>query len=369
MRFLTVVFLTCSLPVFASFPTLKSLDGKALSGKPVEVPHDGAGTGKDDSWSRLLQYARDQCVYPFFFSNYFLILIYPSSMNMLTTLLLLTAPLLASAIPGPGGIGKLPALGFNSWNAYRCDINEQKFLDAADLMISLGLKDAGYNYVNIDDCWSETSRDPVTKRLKPDLTRFPEGINGTAKKIHDLGMKIGIYSSAGTATCAGYPASLGYEDLDAQTWAEWGIDYLKYDNCNIPDEWQDDCFYCVVDQDNHMSFTPSPNGTCPPDAANWCPPGYDFRKTKTFERYRKMQQAIQKTGRSMLYSLCQWGSANVQQWGAEVAQSWRSTGDIFRKICFPSHIISLGGTLLTRPQQTGHASKKSSTKTPSTSPT
>jgi alpha-galactosidase len=256
----------------------------------------------------------------------------PSRMKMLAlTLLVLTVPLVPSTRPGPQGIGRLPALGFNSWNAYRCDINEKQFLDAAQLMIDLGLKDAGYEYVNIDDCWSWGERDPKTKRLRHDPFRFPEGINATAKKIHDLGLKIGIYSSAGTNTCAGYPASLGFEDIDAQTWADWGIDYLKYDNCNIPKEWQDDCAFCVVDLDNHADFPPGPNGTCPEEADNWCPKGYDYRKSKTFERYRRMKEAIDKTGRPMLYSLCQWGSANVQAWGAEVSQSWRSTGDIFRE--------------------------------------
>lgn len=244
-----------------------------------------------------------------------------------------TVPLLSNAIPGPHGVGKLPALGFNSWNAYRCDISEQKFLDAANLMISLGLKDAGYEYVNIDDCWSEMERDPVTKRLKPDLKRFPDGINGTAKKIHDLGLNIGIYSSAGTHTCAGYPASIGFEDIDAQTFADWGIDYLKYDNCNIPQEWEDECKWCIVDEDNHEEFEAGPNGTCPEDAGHWCPEGYDFKKSKTFERYRRMQKAIEKAGRAMLYSLCQWGSANVQTWGMDISQSWRSTGDIFRMFC------------------------------------
>ncbi|KIV99752.1 uncharacterized protein PV09_08672 [Verruconis gallopava] len=239
------------------------------------------------------------------------------------------ALLVTSTIPGPGGVGKLPALGFNSWNAYHCQINEDHFLNAAKLMVELGLTKVGYEYVNIDDCWSEKSRDPITHRLNPDLSKFPDGIHGTAEKIHSLGLKIGIYSSAGTATCAGYPASLGYEDIDAQTWAEWGIDYLKYDNCNVPLEWQDECEWCVVDLDNHKSFTPGPNGTCPQSGGDWCPPGYDFGQSRTAERYRRMQRAINRTDRSILYSLCEWGTANVQSWGADVAQSWRSTGDIF----------------------------------------
>jgi alpha-galactosidase len=251
------------------------------------------------------------------------------ALNMLL-LTFLTAPLITTAIPGPGGVGKLPALGWNSWNAYGCDISEKSFLDAAQLIIDLGLKGAGYEYVNIDDCWSEKSRDPDTDGLKPELSRFLDGINGTAAKIHDMGLKIGIYSSAGTKTCAGYPASLGYEDIDAATWADWGIDYLKYDNCNIPPEWQDECEWCVVDEDNHKDFDLGPNGTCPENAGNWCPKGYDFRDSRTYERYRRMADAIEKAGREILFSLCEWGTADVQNWGGEVAQSWRSTGDIFR---------------------------------------
>jgi hypothetical protein len=106
-------------------------------------------------------------------------------------------------------------------------------------MVDLGLKDAGYIYVNIDDCWSLHSRDNTTQRIVPDPDKFPDGISGTAEKIHAMGLKLGIYSDAGTLTCAGYPGSLGYEQIDAQTWEEWGVDYLKYDNCNVPSNWTD----------------------------------------------------------------------------------------------------------------------------------
>ncbi|KAF8666681.1 Alpha galactosidase A [Rhizoctonia solani] len=151
-----------------------------------------------------------------------------------------------SAAPQPSGagpsrlIGKTPALGWNSWNAYQGNINEAKIRAAADALVSLGLKDAGYNYVNIDDCWSNiTGRDVGTSRIKPDLNKFPNGIKSVADYIHSLGLLVGIYSDAGTLTCAGFPGSLGYENIDAQTFAEWGIDYLKYDNCNVPSNWTD----------------------------------------------------------------------------------------------------------------------------------
>ncbi|KAF5380422.1 hypothetical protein D9615_004645 [Tricholomella constricta] len=107
-------------------------------------------------------------------------------------------------------------------------INEAKILAAANQIVSLGLKDVGYEYVNIDDCWANKARDTNTKRMVPDPNKFPSGINGLATKIHALGLKIGIYSDAGTATCAGFPGSLGFESIDAATFNEWGIDYLKY---------------------------------------------------------------------------------------------------------------------------------------------
>ncbi|KAK3651045.1 hypothetical protein LTR22_012293 [Elasticomyces elasticus] len=130
----------------------------------------------------------------------------------------------------PGGVGRLPALGWNSWNAYYCDVDQDKIMLAANAMVDLGFKDAGYEYVILDDCWSEMDgRDPVTSRLVPNATKFPDLMVGTAAKVHDLGLKYGMYSSAGTMTCGRYPGSLGYEHIDAATFAEWGIDYLKTD--------------------------------------------------------------------------------------------------------------------------------------------
>lgn len=138
----------------------------------------------------------------------------------------LTSPSTA-LVAKDGKSGRLPALGFNSWNAFRCDIHEDKFLTAAREMVSLGLKDAGYNFVNIDDCWSLKTRDQVTQRIIPDPAKFPDGIKGTADAVHNLGLQLGIYADAGTITCAGYPGSLGYEDLDATTWDEWGVDCMR----------------------------------------------------------------------------------------------------------------------------------------------
>lgn len=191
--------------------------------------------------------------------------------------------------------------------------------------MDLSTQDAGYQYVNIDDCWSDKNkRDESTGRLLPNLTRFPEGIKGTASKVHEMGLKIGIYSSAGTKTCAGYPASIGRESIDAQTWAEWGIDYLKYDNCNIPANWTDSCSGCVPNSADRHDLV---NGTCP-DTDNLCPPNYDFSTSNTAKRFRIMRDALLAQNHTILYSLCEWGDAGVQTWGNTTGSSWRSSGDI-----------------------------------------
>ncbi|KAK7035482.1 hypothetical protein VNI00_011775 [Paramarasmius palmivorus] len=195
-------------------------------------------------------------------------------------------------------VGKLPALGWNTWNAYRCDISEAKVLAAANSFVSLGLKDAGYQYVNIDDCWSLRNRGG-NGRIVPDPNKFPNGISGVASQVHALGLKIGIYSDAGTLTCAQYPASLGREALDAQTFSEWGIDYLKYDNCNVPGNWSD--------------------SASPPDG--------DWYNSNSGIRYRQMGIELSKLSSPIEYSLCIWGSANVWDWGARVGHSWRIYGD------------------------------------------
>src|SRR4051794_17497858 len=147
-----------------------------------------------------------------------------------------------------------------------------------------GMQTAGYTYVNIDDCWMTHSRDSGG-HLVPDPAKFPDGIKGTADYVHSLGLKLGIYEDAGTATCAGYPGSLGHESTDAQSFASWGVDYLKYDNCN----------------NNGVSAQ---------------------------SRYTAMRDALAATNRPILYSLCNWGQDNVWTWGAGVGNSWRTTGDI-----------------------------------------
>ncbi|KLO14275.1 glycoside hydrolase [Schizopora paradoxa] len=194
-------------------------------------------------------------------------------------------------------IGKLPALGWNTWNAYRCNINESNVLAAADQFISLGLKDAGYTYVNIDDCWSNHTRDSKG-RLVVDNEKFPNGMSHVVDKIHSLGLKAGIYSDAGVMTCAKYPGSLGHEAEDATSFSEWGFDYLKYDNCNVPKYLKD---------------------TIPPDG--------DWFKSNSSKRFQAMSEQLIIQPRPIEYSLCIWGEAKVWQWGARVGHSWRILGD------------------------------------------
>ncbi|MFE5581885.1 NEW3 domain-containing protein [Kitasatospora sp. NPDC056531] len=177
-----------------------------------------------------------------------------------------------------------PPMGWNDWNAFGCDVDEQLVEQTADKLVSAGLRAAGYQYVNIDDCWMGKARD-AAGRLVPDPVKFPHGITGVAAYVHAKGLKLGIYESAGTLTCAGFPGSLGHEQQDADSFASWGVDYLKYDNCynqGIPSQ----------------------------------------------QRYRAMADALTKAGRPIVYSLCNWGLDSVWTWGGSVGQLWRTTGDI-----------------------------------------
>jgi alpha-galactosidase len=181
-----------------------------------------------------------------------------------------------------------PPMGFNDWNAFGCNVSEDLITATADLFVSSGLQAAGYSYVNIDDCWMTAARD-ADGRLVPDPVKFPHGMAWLADHVHAKGLKIGIYESAGTRTCAGYPGSLGHEQIDAQTFADWGIDLLKYDNCYH-------------------------NG--------------DTTKEQYIARYTAMQTALADTGRPIVYSLCEWGTMQPWTWEPKVGQLWRTTGDI-----------------------------------------
>jgi alpha-galactosidase len=186
------------------------------------------------------------------------------------------------------GLALTPPMGFNNWNSTHCraDFNEAMVEGIADLFVAKGLKDAGYRYVNLDDCWALPDRD-ANGKLVPDPVRFPHGIKAVADYVHAKGLKLGIYTSAGTKTCnsAGFPGALGHEYSDAQQFADWGVDYLKYDNCNNQ--------------------------------------GVDAK-----QRYTTMRDALKATGRPIVYSICEWGQNKPWEWASDVGHLWRTTGDI-----------------------------------------
>ena len=179
-----------------------------------------------------------------------------------------------------------PPMGWNSWNTFGWNISEELIKTTADFFVESGLKDAGYEYVVIDDCWSEKQRDKNGK-LVPDHWKFPDGIKPVADYVHSKGLKFGMYSCAGTHTCGGHPGSFEHEFDDAETFAEWGVDYLKYDYCYKPD---------------HI-------------------PGEVL--------YKRMSMALRNCGRDIMFSACNWGNDNVYKWIRESgAHLFRSTGDI-----------------------------------------
>ncbi len=185
----------------------------------------------------------------------------------------------------PRGLAPTPPMGWNSWNKFGCRIDENLIRETADAMVSSGMSEAGYKYVNIDDCWEASARDGQGN-LTTDSTRFPHGMKWLADYVHSKGLKIGIYSSAGTMTCQKRPASIDHEVADATTFAAWGIDYLKYDNCN-----------------NQLR--------------------------PAIERYQAMGDALAATGRPIVFSICEWGENKPWEWGRFVGgQLWRTTGDI-----------------------------------------
>lgn len=183
-------------------------------------------------------------------------------------------------------MGFAPALGWNSWNTFTWDINEQLIRDVADVFVSEGYLEAGYEYIVIDDCWSLKERD-ANGNLVADPEKFPNGMRALADYIHGKGLKFGMYSCVGTHTCAGYPGSFEHEFQDAALFAEWGVDYLKYDYCFKP---------------RHISGE---------------------------LLYKRMSLALKNCGRDILFSACNWGADNVYDWIRESgAHMYRSTGDI-----------------------------------------
>ena len=181
------------------------------------------------------------------------------------------------------GLGLKPQMGWNTWNKFWCGINETLIHDSIDALIESGLVDAGYNYINLDDCWQKYRDDDGY--ILYDNDTFPHGIEPLVKYAHSKGLKFGLYSSAGNYTCQGRAGSLDYEEQDAEVYAKWDIDYLKYDNC------------------------------------------YN-RGISSLVRYPKMRDCLNETGHPIFYSLCQWGQEKVATWAKDVGNSWRTTGDI-----------------------------------------
>jgi len=184
-------------------------------------------------------------------------------------------------------LAQSPPMGWNSWNNFGCNVSEKLIKETVDAMVKSGMKDAGYEYVNIDDCW-HGERDK-NGRIQADPKLFPSGMKALADYVHKKGLKIGIYSDAGWQTCAGRPGSRGYEFVDAQTYADWGIDYLKYDWCNT-------------------------------------------EGLKAEGAYMTMRNAIHKTGRPIVFSICEWGDNQPWDWAQDIGHLWRTTGDIYA--CF-----------------------------------
>ncbi|MEE4495493.1 NPCBM/NEW2 domain-containing protein [Streptomyces sp. BE230] len=194
----------------------------------------------------------------------------------------------APAARADNGLALTPPMGFNNWNSTHCraEFNEAMVKGTADIFVEKGLKEAGYEFVNLDDCWAKPQRNADGK-LEADPARFPNGIKAVADYVHSKGLKLGIYTSAGTKTCdsVGLPGALGHEYSDAQQFADWGVDYLKYDNCNNQ--------------------------------------GVDAK-----ERYTTMRDALAATGRPIVYSICEWGENKPWEWAADLGNLWRTTGDI-----------------------------------------
>ena len=215
-------------------------------------------------------------------------------------LLVAGAPLLA-LVSAPAaqalgnGLALTPPMGWNDWNAYGCNVSEQLVEQTALAMHNDGLQAAGYQYVNIDDCWMSSARNSAGN-LVANPSKFPDGIAAVASYVHGLGLKLGIYEDAGTATCAGYPGSYGHEQQDATLFASWGVDYLKEDWCNIP--------FSSFSGQSHQQVAQT--------------------------LYTRMHNALAATGRPIVFSMCNGWDSSVQPWtwGAPVANLWRTSGDI-----------------------------------------
>ncbi len=215
----------------------------------------------------------------------------------------------ASASAEDNGLALAPPMGWNDWYSVYCGVNAQLVEQTAQEMVADGMKAAGYDYVNIDDCWMAGSRDS-SGNLVADPTRFPDGLKPVADYVHSLGLKLGIYEDAGTTTCAGYPGSYGHEAQDAATFASWGVDLVKYDRCNIP----------------YGDF-----------------PGESEEQVQQM-LYTRMSNALKATGAPIVFSMCNPDPGDDPwQWGAPISNLWRTTTDIQDN--FGSMLANFEGTV------------------------
>ena len=206
-----------------------------------------------------------------------------SARTLLSLLLFVMAASWSHALDN--GLARTPPMGWNSWNKFACKgLNEKVVRETADAMVSNGMKDAGYQFVILDDCW-QTGRD-ANGNIVADAERFPSGIKALADYIHGKGLKFGIYSDAGIMTCAKRPGSIGHEYQDAKQYANWGVDYLKEDWCST-----------LPGQNSESSYT-------------------------------LMRNALADSGRPIVFSICEWGSTKPWLWAGTVGNLWRATGDI-----------------------------------------
>ncbi len=213
-----------------------------------------------------------------------------------TSVILLSLLSLALSAQKYPNLAPTPPMGWNSWNFFACNISEEKIKKMADAMASNGMKEAGYQYIVIDDCW-QISRDKDGYVIA-DPAKFPSGIKALADYIHSKGLKFGIYSCGGKLTCQKRPGGAGYEDKDAQRYAEWGVDYLKYDWCNS-------------------------------------------EGMKSTVQYSTMRDALHKAKRPIVFSLCEWGSTKPWLWADTVGQLWRTTGDIQAKFAAGHGVLKI----------------------------
>ncbi len=199
----------------------------------------------------------------------------------------ITAALLAPSVQAQKfeGLALTPPMGWNTWNTFEGNINEELVKETAEIMIQSGMRDAGYVYIVLDDCWSLRERD-AEGNLVADPEKFPSGMKALGDYLHSKGFKFGIYGCAGKTTCAGFPGSKGHEFQDARTFASWGVDYLKYD---------------------------------------WCATG----TRNAVEAYTTMRDALYAAGRPIVFSICEWGDNQPWNWGKDIGHLWRISGDIY----------------------------------------